>query len=136
MGRIMAIDPGSKRVGLAVTDPEGIIASGLTTVASHKVFPFLKDYVKKENVTRFVVGEPRRMNGEPAAFSEKADEFVAALQNKFPDIAVERVDERFTSVMAEKAIKESGTRKSQRKNKGLVDKVSATIILRSYLDIV
>jgi putative holliday junction resolvase len=134
MGRIMAIDYGRKRTGLAVTDELQLIATALATVASHQVLDFLKDYVKNENVVCFVVGEPRQMNNEPSESVVYIDPFVKQLKKQFPDIPVERMDERFTSKMASQAIQQAGLKKKDRQNKSLIDSVSAVIFLQSWLE--
>jgi putative holliday junction resolvase len=134
IGRIIAIDYGQKRVGLAVTDAEQIIATSLTTVRSMDAIPFLKEYVDKEPVVKFIVGEPRQMNYEKSESARFIDPFVKQLKKEFPGIPVERVDERFTSMMAVNSIRESGAKKKVRQNKALVDTVSATILLQTYLD--
>lgn len=134
IGRIIAIDYGQKRVGLAVTDVEQIIATSLTTVRAMDAIPFLKDYVNREPVVLFLVGEPRQMNNQASESARFIDPFVKLLKKTFPDIPVERVDERFTSKMALSAMREAGLKKKDRENKSLVDTVSATIILQSYLD--
>lgn len=133
-GRIIAIDYGQKRVGLAVTDPEQIIATSLTTVRSMDAISFLREYVSREPVVKFIVGEPRQMNYEKSESARFIDPFVRQLKKVFPEIPVERVDERFTSMMAVNTIRESGVKKKDRQNKALVDTVSATILLQSYLD--
>ncbi|NWJ51472.1 MAG: Holliday junction resolvase RuvX [Bacteroidetes bacterium] len=133
MGRILAIDYGQKRVGIAVTDVLQIIATGLTTVHSKDVIAWLKDYVQKEEVECFVVGQPRRMNNTDSDSARFIEPFVRLLQKQFPLIPVSRIDERFTSKMASAAILEAGLKKKDRQNKALVDTVSATIILQSYL---
>ncbi len=134
MGRILAIDYGQKRVGLAVTDEQRIIASPLTTVHSKDVITFLKDYLSRENVDLFVVGEPKQMNNQASESVKFIEPFIRLLTKQFPGIPVERIDERFTSLMAKRAILDSGARKKDRQNKALVDTVSAAIILQSYLD--
>lgn len=133
IGRIIAIDYGQKRVGLAVTDPERIIATSLTTVRAMDVIPFLKDYLSKEPVTLFLVGEPKQMNYEVSESAKFIEPFIKQLKKEFQHIPVERVDERFTSKMAVKAIRESGAKKKDRQNKALIDTVSATIMLQAYL---
>ncbi len=133
MGRIIAIDYGRKRVGLAVTDELQIIATALTTVHSKDVFLFLKDYCKNEKVDCFVVGEPRQMNNEASEAAEFIDPFVKKLKKEIPLIPVERYDERFTSKMASQAIMDAGVKKKKRRDKALVDKVSAVLILQSWL---
>jgi putative Holliday junction resolvase len=133
MGRILAIDYGRKRAGIAVTDELQIIASGLQTVHVDEIFSFLDDYTGRETVDLFVVGEPRQMNNEASEAHRFIEPFVKKLKKHFPAIQVVRVDERFTSVMAQSTIREAGLKKKDRQNKGLVDKVSATIILQSYM---
>ncbi|WP_163514601.1 Holliday junction resolvase RuvX [Gelidibacter japonicus] len=133
MARILAIDYGTKRTGIAVTDELQIIASGLTTVATKELLPFLKDYISKENVELFLVGEPRQMNNEVSESEESIQSFLKKLAKSIPDMPVKRVDERFTSKMAFQTMIDSGLKKRQRKNKALVDEISATIILQSYL---
>lgn len=134
MGRILAIDYGQKRVGIAVTDEDQIIASPLTTVHSKDIITFLKAYINKENVELFVVGEPRQMNNKASESVKYTEPFVRLLVKQFPEIPVERVDERFTSMIAQRTILESGAKKKDRQNKALVDTVSAAIILQSYLE--
>ena len=133
MARIMAIDYGSKRVGIAVTDALQIIATGLTTVHSKDVISFLQKYFAKEKVECIVVGEPKRLNNEPSDSARFIDPFVMHLKRSFPDIKVERMDERFTSKMAFQTMIDSGLKKKDRQNKELVDEISATIILQSYM---
>lgn len=133
--RIVSIDYGKKRTGLAATDPGQIIANGLTTVRTHDLLDFLKDYVKKEPVERFVIGLPIQPNGEPSENQSRVRAFVATLQKALPDIPVEYYDERFTSVLAHQTILESGIgKKRRREDKGLVDEISACIILQNYLE--
>lgn len=135
MGRILAIDYGRKRVGLAVTDPLQLIATPLATVPAHEVVEFLQRYVAESEVERFVVGEPRQMNGEPSESQRYITPFVNRLRKVLPEIPVVFYDERFTSVMAHRAIIEGGVKKMTRQtDKGLVDRVSAVIILQSYLE--
>ncbi len=133
MARIMAIDYGSKRVGIAVTDTLQIIATGLTTVHSKDVIAFLKKYFEKEEVACIVVGEPKRLNNEPSDSARFIEPFVLHLKRTFPGIKVERMDERFTSKMAFQTMIDSGLKKKDRQNKELVDEISATIILQSYM---
>ncbi len=133
MPRILAIDYGQKRTGIAVTDELQIIASGLTTVATETLFSFLKDYLKKENVLKVLVGEPKQMDGSPSQSAAMISEFVLQFQKLFPDIPVIRVDERFTSKMAFQTMIDSGLTKKQRQNKALIDEISATILLQDYL---
>ncbi len=134
MGRILAIDYGQKRVGLAVTDEMKIIANALTTVHVKDIFNFLKEYLSKENVETIVVGEPKDMKNNASDSARFIEPFVKKLKKTFPNVKVERFDERFTSVMAQKAILDSGAKKKKRQDKALVDAVSATIILQSYMD--
>ncbi len=134
MARVLAIDYGQKRTGIAVTDNLQITANGLTTVPTHDLLDFLKRYVEKEDVERFVVGLPKRMNGEESDNMRRIRPFVRKLEQAIPQIPVTYVDERFTSVLAQRAIREAGLKKKARQNKELVDEVSAAIILQSYLD--
>jgi len=134
LARIVAIDYGQKRVGLAVTDELRMIAGALSTVHSKDVIAFLKDYVSNQNVDCFVVGYPLTMQNTLSESARFIEPFVKHLQKTFPHIPVERIDERFTSKMATAAILESGAKKKDRQNKSLVDKVSAVIILQSYLE--
>jgi putative holliday junction resolvase len=134
MGRIMAIDYGRKRVGIAVTDELQLIANGLTTVAAHEIFSFLKSYIQKEKVDEIVVGEPRQMNNQPSESLKFIVPFVNRLKVEFPKISVEMEDERFTSKMAFQTMIDAGLKKRDRQNKELVDTISATIILQSYLN--
>ena len=133
MGRILAIDYGLKRTGLAVTDELQIIASGLTTVATNTLISFLKDYTIKEAVELFLVGEPKQMDNTASESEKLIKPFLEQLEKEFPNIPIKRVDERFTSKMAFKTMIDSGLKKNQRKNKDLVDEISATLILQSYL---
>ncbi len=133
MGRIIAIDYGQKRVGLAVTDPLKISANALDTVPVHEIFNYLKQYTAKENVEKFLVGLPKQMSGELSDSMQYIQPFVAGLKRMFPDIEVVYIDERFTSVLAQRTILEAGLKKKDRQNKALVDKVAATIILQTYL---
>ena len=134
MARILAIDYGQKRTGIAVTDEMQIIASGLTTVASETVIDFLKDYFAKEKVEKVLIGEPKQMNNEPSQSAEIIEKFVALFQKTFADMPLERVDERFTSKMAFQSMIDSGLKKKQRQNKALIDEISATIMLQDYLN--
>lgn len=135
MGRIIAIDYGRKRTGLAVTDTLQMIANGLTTVPSGELIRFLADYVSREPVERFVVGLPKQMNNELSENMRYVEAFVTHLKRTIPDIPVEYYDERFTSVLAHKAMLDGGLKKKKRQDKGLVDEISAVIILQSYLEI-
>lgn len=134
MGRIIAIDYGRKRVGIAVTDSCRITANGLKTVGAHEILQFLKEYTAKEKVDLFVVGYPKQMDNSESESMLYIKPFVTALKRKFPDIPVEMYDERFTSVMAHKALIEGGFRKKTRQDKSVIDTMSAIIILTSYLD--
>lgn len=134
MGRIVAIDYGKKRVGIAVTDPLKIFAQGLTTVSSDQIFIYLKKYGETEMIERFVVGWPMDLMNRPAESMQYVEPFVYALRKRYKDIPIELVDERFTSVLAKKAMLMGGLKKKQRQNKALVDEISASIILQSYLD--
>jgi putative Holliday junction resolvase len=133
MGRILAIDYGTKRTGIAVTDEMQIIASGLTTVETKELLKFLKNYIASESVDKFVVGLPKQMNNTASESEVYIQEFLKQLAKTIPHIPVERVDERFTSKMAFQTMIDSGLNKKQRKNKALVDEISATLILQSYL---
>lgn len=133
MPRILAIDYGLKRTGIAITDEMQIIASGLTTIASETAIVFLKDYFEKEKVEKVLIGEPKQMNGEPSESNEIIEKFVNKFKGNFPKMPLERVDERFTSKMAFQTMIDSGLKKNQRKNKALVDEISATIMLQDYL---
>ncbi len=134
IGRILAIDYGQKRTGLAVSDPDQIIATSLTTIRSMDVIQFLKDYISGEKVVLFLVGEPKQMNYEASESSKFIEPFVRLLVNTFPNIPVRRVDERFTSKIAMQTIREAGLKKKDRQNKALIDTISATIMLQSYLE--
>jgi len=130
----MAIDYGQKRVGIAVSDLLRISANGLTTLSINEVFPFLEKYLVQENVEAIVVGFPRQMNGKESESMKYIRPFVTKLSLKFPQIELIYEDERFTSVLAHKTMLEGGLKKKDRQNKALVDKISATIILQSYLE--
>lgn len=134
MARIIAIDYGGKRVGIAVTDPSQIIASGLTTVHSQDVIKFLGDYCANEEVSTIVIGEPKQMDNTPSESAEMINNFVTHLKRKFPNLRIERMDERFTSKLAMQTMIASGLKKKARQNKELVDEISATIILQSYME--
>jgi len=133
MGRLLALDFGVKRTGIAVTDELQIIASGLTTVLTEDLISFLEDYTRKEKVDKFIIGKPKQMNNKDSESEQSIKKFLEHLVRKFPNIPVEREDERFTSKMAFQTMIDSGLKKKQRRNKGLVDEISATIILQSYL---
>lgn len=132
--RILSVDYGKKRCGLAVTDPLQIIANGLVTVATSDLVNFLSDYIQKEAVERIVIGKPVQPDGNPSENLARVEKFVGQWRKKYPEIPIEYYDERFTSVLAHQAILQSGIGKKQRKeNKGLVDEISATIILQDYM---
>lgn len=134
MGRILAIDYGRKRTGIAVSDVLQLIANGLTTVPTHELLSFVLDYVSREPVERILVGHPKQMNNEDSENMKRIEPFVRSLQKKLPHIPIEYVDERFTSVLAHRAMLDGGLKKKERQNKALVDEISATIILQSYLE--
>lgn len=134
LGRVMALDYGRKRTGIAVTDQLQLIASGLTTVATHDLFDFLKKYLEDEDVVRFVVGEPKQMNNTPSEAEIYIAPFLNRLKKSFPNVPIERQDERFTSKMAFQSMIEGGLKKKQRRDKALIDEISATIILQAYLN--
>lgn len=132
-GRVLAIDYGLKRTGIAASDELQIIASGLTTIPSETVLDFLRDYFSKERVEKVLIGEPKQMNNEPSESAPIINAFVGKFKTAFPDMPVDRVDERFTSKMAFQTMIDSGLKKKQRQNKALIDEISATIMLRDYL---
>ncbi|MGA3014977.1 MAG: Holliday junction resolvase RuvX [Bacteroidales bacterium] len=134
MGRILAIDYGQKRVGLAVTDELKIISTALAAVPSTEVLAFLKDYTSRNIVECFVVGEPRQMNNTASESTKFIEPFIRRLRTEFQDIPVERMDERFTSVIATRTIRDSGAKKKARREKSLVDTVSAVLILQSFME--
>jgi putative Holliday junction resolvase len=134
MSRILAIDYGKKRTGIAVTDPMQIIANGLTTVPTHTLMDFLINYVQKEQVERIIIGHPKQMNNEDSENMKNIVPFMNQLKKKMPQMPVELVDERFTSVLAHQAMLTGGLKKKDRQNKALVDEISATIILQSYME--
>ncbi len=134
MARIMAIDYGSKRVGLAVTDPLQMIAGPLDTIHSKDVITYLKKYLEREEVVLFVLGKPLQMDGSDSQSARLVENFLSLLHKNFPAVPVERVDERFTSKMAQRTLLDAGKKKKDRQDKSLLDKVSATLILQSYLD--
>ena len=132
--KLLAFDFGKKRTGVAETDDLQIIASGLETVATSNLFPFIKSYLEQNKVEAFIVGEPKRLNMDRTHSSDMVDEFVNRLRNTYPDIPINLVDERFTSKMAFQTMIDSGIGKKKRQDKGTVDKISATIILQSYME--
>ena len=134
MSRILSIDYGKKRTGIAVTDPAQIIANGLTTVSTSELMKFLTDYMKREPVERVVIGLPVQTNGAPSENQQRVRSFAGQFRKAFPDIPLEFHDERFTSVLAHQAMIDGGLRRMERRNKALVDEISATIILQSYME--
>lgn len=133
MSRILSIDYGFKRTGIAVTDELQIIASGLTTIPSATTIAFLKDYFSKETVSKVLIGEPKQMDGTPSESTAVIEKFVSDFKIAFPEMPIDRVDERFTSKMAFQTMIDSGLKKKQRQNKGLIDEIAATILLQDYL---
>ena len=133
MARIVSIDYGKKRTGLAVTDPLQLIAGGLATVSTSTLFEYLTQYVAKEPVERIVIGEPRQPNGQPSENLARVQQFVNRWRKAMPQIPIEYFDERFTSVLAHQAMLEGGLKKKARQDKALVDEISATIILQDYM---
>lgn len=134
MSRILAIDYGRKRTGIAVSDTLQMIANGLTTVPSHQLLTFILDYVSREPVERIIVGLPKQMNNEVSENMKHIEPFVRSLKKRLPDMPIEYVDERFTSVLAHRTMLEAGLKKKDRQNKALVDEISATIILQTFLE--
>lgn len=133
MGRLLAIDYGSKRTGIAITDELQLIASGLTTVSTQELILFLKNYFKTEDVELVIVGEPKQKDGTHSSIESEISKFIKQLCEIFPELEVKRMDERFTSKMAFQTMIASGLKKKQRQNKALIDEISATIILQDYL---
>ena len=134
MSRILAIDYGRKRTGIAVSDPLQIIASGLTTVPTHQLMDFLLNYIKREQVECIIIGHPKQLNNEDSENMKNIVPFINRLKKILPDMPVQLVDERFTSVLAHQTMLAGGLKKKDRQNKALVDEISATIILQSYLE--
>jgi putative Holliday junction resolvase len=134
MGRILALDYGKKRTGIAVTDPLKIIAQGLTTIDTQQLFDFLKDYISKENTERIIIGLPFNLDGTPTHSTAAVQHCIRRLKNTFPDIPVTPVDESHTSRMASQAMVEMGMKKKDRQKKGVIDEIAATIILQEYLN--
>ena len=132
--RILSIDYGKKRSGIAVTDPLRIIANGLVTVSTSGLFDFLKAYIQREEVERIVIGKPMQTNGQPSENLQRVEQFVNRWKKAMPAIPIDYYDERFTSVLAHRAMIDSGIGKKARQNKALVDEISATIILQSYME--
>ena len=133
MARILSIDYGKKRTGLAVTDPLQLIAGGLATVSTSELFDYLKAYVEREEVERVVIGEPRQPNGQPSENLPRVQQFVNRWRKAMPQIPIELYDERFTSVLAHQTMIDGGLRKKARQDKAMVDEISATIILQDYM---
>lgn len=134
MGRILSIDYGKKRTGIAVTDPLKIIANGLTTVNTHELQRFLDTYISKEDVEKVIVGHPKRFSGEDSEIMVDIKKFLTGFNERYPNLPVELYDERFTSKMAVNAMIEGGLKKKKRQNKKLVDKIAATILLQNYME--
>ena len=133
MGRILGIDYGRKRTGLAVTDPLGIVAGNLATVPTHTLMQFIQDYIEREQVDRIVIGNPKQLNGQPSESMKYITPFVNRLKKELPDMPVVMYDERFTSTIAHQAMIDGGMKKSDRRDKSRVDAIAATIILNDYL---
>ncbi|BCY28686.1 Holliday junction resolvase RuvX [Flavobacterium okayamense] len=134
MPQLLAIDYGKKRTGIAVTDDMQIIASGLTTVETEKLISFLRDYFSKNKVEKVIIGEPKQMDGSASESAILIDSFITKFKEVFPNMIIERIDERFTSKMAFQTMIDSGMKKKQRQNKGLIDEIAATILLQDYLN--
>ncbi len=134
MSRLLSIDYGKKRTGIAVSDPLQIIANGLTTVETNKIFDFLKSYFEKEIIDKVIIGLPRQMNNEASENLLRVQQFAGRLQNLYPALPIEFFDERFTSKMAQQTMIDGGLKKKDRQNKALVDEISATIILQGYME--
>ena len=133
MGRILAIDFGTKRTGIAVTDELKIIASGLTTVSTADLLPFLTNYFNEESVEAIVIGAPKRLSNQPSDIEHNILDFIAIFKKKFPTTPVHRIDERFTSKIAFQSMLDSGLKKKKRQDKALIDEISATLILQSFM---
>ena len=133
MARILSIDYGRKRTGVAVTDPLQLIAGGLVTVATSELLPWLKAYIAREAVERVIIGEPRQLNGMPSENMARVRQFVEEWRREVPTVPIEYYDERFTSALAHQAMLDGGLKKKARQDKALVDEISATIILEDYL---
>jgi putative Holliday junction resolvase len=134
MGRILSIDYGKKRTGIAVTDPLKIIATGLTTVETPKLLAFLRDYIKKEGVEQVIIGMPTNLDDSDTHATPLVKKFIALLRRNFPALPITEVDERFTSKMATQAMLDMGLKKKQRQNKALKDEIAATIMLQEYMN--
>ena len=135
MPRILAIDYGMKRTGIAVTDPLKIIASALTTVESARIFTFLEEYLQREMVELILIGDPKNLDDSPTVLSSQVERIIGILQRKFPGIPVKRLDERYSSVIASRALIDMDMKKSRRREKGMVDQVAATMLLQEYLNL-
>ena len=133
MGRLLAIDYGSKRTGIAITDEIQLIASGLTTVKTKDLLPFLKEYFNKEQVDLIIIGEPKQRDGTHSLIENEIKKFIVLFSKVYPTVKIKRMDERFTSKLAFQTMIDSGLKKKKRQNKSLVDEISATIILQDYL---
>ena len=133
MARILSIDYGRKRTGIAVTDPLQIIAGGLATVSTSELFEWLQQYLQREQVERIVIGEPRQPNGQPSENLQRVQQFVNRWRKAHPEVPIDYYDERFTSVLAHQAMLDGGLRKKARQDKALVDEISATILLQDYM---
>ena len=133
MGRIIALDYGLKRTGIAVTDPLQIIASSLTTIESARLFTFLEKYLKTENVSLILIGDPRNLDDSPTDLTPEVQRIIGILKRKFPEIPVQPVDERYSSMMASRAMVDMGMKKKQRREKAMVDQIAATMMLQEYL---
>jgi len=134
MGRLLAIDYGTKRTGIAVSDQLKIIANSLTTVPTHTLFDFLSDFFKKEDVEKVIIGLPKKVNNEPSQNMQHIKPFVDKFKKIYPQIPIEYYDERFTSIIAQQTMLDGGVKKKDRQNKSLIDKISATIILQDYME--
>jgi putative holliday junction resolvase len=134
MARILSIDYGIKRTGIAITDEMQMIASGLTTIPTTEIYNFLIHYFQTEKVSTVIIGEPKQMNGEPSESAIYIEDFIKNFHIKFPNMPLVKVDERFTSKMAFQTMIDSGLKKNQRKNKALIDEIAATILLQDYLN--
>lgn len=134
VGRYMAFDYGTKRIGLAVTDPLRIIATGLETLHPNRILEFLLQYIKTEKVSLFIVGKPLQMDNSPSEITPHIEGFIRILKKNFPDIPIVMADERFTSLIANRTLQQSGLNRKARQNKELVDRISATLILQSYME--
>ncbi len=133
MGRLLAIDYGGKRTGIAVTDELQLIASGLTTIATPELIAFLKNYINQESVDLVIIGEPKQKDGSHSCIEAEIKKFIQQLEKEIPQLMIKRLDERFTSKMAFQTMIDSGLKKKQRQNKALIDEISATILLQDYL---